>query len=98
MSHVPLLSQKTAPKLQPPRRGPQLACLCLLGGLAFLLMTSSFHAPLMGNATRARVDPPPAAVLRIIDASTQHRLLTEETLRDLLSTVRFLAERELAPR
>lgn len=98
MSHVPLLAQKTVPKLHPPRRGPQVACLCLLAGIVFLLVPSSVYTPLMGNATRARVDPPPAAVLRIIEASTQHRLVTEDTLQDLLAAVRFLAEREIDPR
>ena len=99
MSHVPLLAQKTVPKLQPPRRGPQVVCLCLLACLVFLLVPSSVYAPLLVNATTgARVDPPPAAVRRIIAASTQHRLVTEDTLQDLLATVSFLAEREIDPR
>jgi hypothetical protein len=98
MSHVPLLSKQSVPKLQAPRRGPQVVCLCLLLGVLFLLVPSKTYAPLMGNATRARADPPPAALRRIIDASTQHRLVTEDTLQDLLTAVSFLAEREIAAR
>ena len=96
MSHVPLLAKQSVPKLQPPRRGPQVVCLCLLLGIVFLIVPSSAYAPLFANATHA--EPPPPAVRRIIEASTQHRLVTEDTLRDLLATVSFLAEREIASR
>jgi hypothetical protein len=103
MSHIPLLAQKTVPKLQPPRRAPQVVCLCLLLGIVFLLVPSSAYTPLLSNATRASTDPPPAAVQRIIEASTQqHRLMMlgnpEETLQDLVTTVSFLAKREIASR
>ena len=98
MSHVPLLARQALPKLQPPRRGPQLVCVCLLLGIVLLLVPSTSYTSLMGNATRIPTGPPPAAVRRIIAASTQHRLVTEDTLQDLLSTVGFLAEREIGPR
>jgi len=102
MSHIPLLARQTIPKLQPPRRGPQVVCLCLLVGIALLLLPSISHTSFLGNATRAHVNvdvnPPPAAVRRIIAASTHHRLVTEETLQDLLATVAFLLEREIDPR
>ena len=98
MSHIPLLAKQTIPKLQPPRRGPQVVCLCLLMGIALLLLPSISHPSFLGNATRAHVDLPPAAVRRIIEASTQHRFVTEDTLQDLLVTVSFLAEREIDPR
>ncbi|MBN38139.1 MAG: hypothetical protein CMI29_06680 [Opitutae bacterium] len=98
MSHVPLLSKQSVPKLQSPRRGPQVVCLCLLLGVVFLLVPSRVYAPLMSNATRARADPPPPALRRIIDASTQHQLVTGDTLQDLLTAVGFLAEREIAKR
>ena len=100
MSHIPLLARQTIPKLQPPRRGPQVVCLCLLVGIALLLLPSISisHTSFLGNATRAPVDPPPAAVRRIIAASTHHRLVTEDTLQDLLATVAFLLKREIDPR
>ena len=98
MSHIPLLARQTIPKLQPPRRGPQVVCLCLLMGIALLLLPSISHTSFLGNATRAHVNPPPAAVRRIIAASTHHRLVTEETLQDLLATVAFLLKREIDPR
>lgn len=98
MSHVPLLTKQPAPKLQPIRRGPQVVCLCLLAGLVFLIVPSSVYAPLLGNATRATIDPLPPELLRVIEASTQHRLVTEDTLRDLLATVSYLARREMNPR
>jgi len=98
MSHIPLLAKQTVPKLQPPRRGPQVVCLCLLVCIVVLLVPSSAYAPLMGNATRTPADPPPEAVQRIIEASTHHRLVTEDTLQDLLAAVSFLARREIASR
>ena len=99
MSHVPLLAKQSVPKLQPPRLAPQVMCLCLLLGIVFLLVPSSAYAPLLGNTTRVHANPPPPQALRrVIEASTQHRLVTEDTLQDLLATVSFLAEREIAPR
>ena len=98
MSHVPLLAKQSVPKLQPPRRAPQAMCLCLLVGIAFLLVPSNAYVTLLGNATRAPANPPPQALRRVIEASTQHRLVAEDTLQDLLATVGFLAERAIASR
>ena len=111
MSHIPLLAKTTVPKLHPPRRAPQVACLCLLAGLALLLMPSGTFPLFMENATHsthsihsirstyaARTRPPPAALQRVIQASTQHRFVTEDTLQDLLATVSYFAEQELNPR
>tara|TARA_B100000768_G_C11153399_1_gene321302 strand:+ start:343 stop:453 length:111 start_codon:yes stop_codon:yes gene_type:complete len=36
--------------------------------------------------------------MRVIEASTQHRFVTEDTLQDLLATVGYFAEQELNPR
>jgi len=93
MSHVPLLARQTVPKLQPPRRGPQLALLCLVATAIFLLVPSNAYPVVSWNATHAHEEPPPA-VRRIVDAANHHRLLTAETMDDLLATVGHLAERE----
>ena len=108
MSHVPLLAKQSVPKLQPPRRGPQVVCLCLLAGIVFLLVPSSAYPLFLtvavatnANATHPQPpEPPPPEVLRVIEASTrQHRLMmTEDTLQDLVATVGYLAKRELDPR
>lgn len=105
MSHIPLLAKTTVPKLHPPRRGPQVACLCVLSVLVVLLMPSGTFPLFVGNATYSthaihatRTRPPPAALLRVIEASTQHRFVTEDTLQDLLATVGYFAEQELNPR
>ena len=110
MSHVPLLTKQSVPKLSPPRRGPQVVCLCLLSGLLCLLVPSSAYAILLGNATQAtRVphvpppdEPPPEAVQRIIAfANSQryiHRFVDEETQQDLVNVVGILATREFHPR
>ena len=105
MSHIPLLAKTTIPKLYPPRRGPQVVCLCLLVGFALLFVPSGTLPLFVGNATysthamrAARTRPPPAALQRVIQASTQHRFVTEDTLQDLLATVSYFAEQELNPR
>ena len=113
MSHVPLLAKQNVPKLQPPRRGPQVVCLCLLAGIVFLLVPSSAYPLfLTTNAINANLthathplpsEPLPPAVLRVIEASTQqHRLMMsgnpEETIQDLVAAVGYLAQRELKPR
>ena len=41
---------------------------------------------------------PPPELMRVIDASTQHRLVTEDTLHDLLAAVSYLAKREINSR
>jgi hypothetical protein len=97
MSHVPLLSRQTVPKLQSTRRGPQMALLCLVATVVFLLLPQDAHAMLSWNATRVREEPPPA-VRRVVDAANHHRLLTAETMEDLLATVGHLAQREFGLR
>lgn len=107
MSHVPLLTKQSVPKLSPPRRGPQVVCLCLLSGLLCLLVPSSAYVSLLGNATHATHvpppdEPPPEAVQRIIAfAKSQryiHRFVDEETQQDLVNVVGILATREFHPR
>lgn len=110
MSHLPLLRKDAhhAPRLQSPRRGPQVcACLLMAGVLALVLPTlvSAVEA-LMGhplvathNVTAA---PPPGAVQRVRAAAGvpgaldgAQRASLEE---DLLASVGWLLERSLAAR
>ena len=106
MSHVPLLAKQSVPKLQPPRRGPQVVCLCLLLGVVLMLVPSSAYAAVLGNATHAThsppVEPPPEAVQRIIDFAKHqpfvHRFVGDDTQQDLVTAVSYLATRELQPR
>lgn len=106
MSHVPLLAKQNVPKLQPPRRGPQVVCLCLLLGIVLLLVPSSAYATVLGNATHATHappdEPPPEAVRRIMEFAKQqpyvHRFVGEDTQQDLVTAVGYLATRELQPR
>ena len=93
MSHVPLLARQSVPKLQSPRRGPQLVLLCLVATTIFLLVPQSAYPTLSWNATHVHEEPPPA-VRRIVQAANEHRLLTAETMDDLLATVGHLAQRE----
>ena len=81
------------PKLQAPRRGPQLVLLCLVATAVFLLVPQNAYPVLSWNGTRAHEEPPPA-VRRIVQAANEHRLLTAEAMDDLLSTVGYLAQRE----
>jgi len=97
MSHVPLLSRQTVPRLQSTRRGPQVVLACLVVAAIFLLVPQSAYPVLTWNATRAHEEPPPA-VRRIMNAAGQHRLLTAETMDDLLVTVGYLAQREFGYR
>ena len=60
MSHVPLLARQTVPKLQSPRRGPQVVLLCLVATAVFLLVPQSAYPTLSWNATHAHEEPPPA--------------------------------------
>jgi len=104
MSHVPLLARTTVPKLQSPRRAPQVLCLCLVVTVVLLLAPSGGFGALQWNATQTAPDPPPAAVRRIIELAARHRMegyelrYDDQEQEDLLATVAFLAQRELAPR
>ena len=106
MSHMPLLAKQSVPKLQPPRRCPQVVCLCLLLGIVLLLVPSSAYAFVLGNATHATHpsprEPPPDAVRRIIEFAKQqpylHRFVEDDTQQDLVAAVSYLATRELNAR
>lgn len=105
MSNIPLLSKTSVPTLHSPRRGPQAVCLCMLVSLVLILVSSISFPVLVENTTQTnhvtrgvRTKPPQAELLRVIKASTQHEAVTEDTLRDLLSTVSYFAKRELHPR
>ena len=97
MSHVPLLSRQSVPKLQSPRRGPQVLCLCLVVTVVLLVMPRNAFDALVWNATHVP-DPPPQALGRIVNAAARHDTVTSETLDDLLATVGYLAKRELPSR
>jgi hypothetical protein len=97
MSHVPLLSRQSVPKLQPPRRAPQALLLCTVTIVVLLLLPHSAYDALSWNATRAHDDPPPA-VNRIMQAATQHQFVEDNLFQDLLATVSYLAKRELEQR
>ena len=104
MSHVPLLARTTVPKLQSPRRGPQVLCLCLVVTVVLLLAPSGAFEALAWNATRAAPDPPPHAVRRTIERAALHRdpayelRYSDQEQEDLLATVAWLAQRELESR
>ena len=110
MSHLPLLRKDAhhAPRLQSPRRGPQVcACLLLAGVLALTLPTMlSVAESLVGGPFLPRnatvVPPPPEAAQRVRAAAGvpgamdgAHRATLEE---DLLASVAWLLERSLAAR
>jgi hypothetical protein len=97
MSHVPLLSKQSAPKLQSPRRGPQVLLVCTGMALLLLLLPQSTYEALSWNATRAHDDLPPAA-RRVMRAATQHQFVEDDLFQDLLATVSYLARRESGQR
>lgn len=99
MSHMPLLSKQAVPKLQAPRRGPQVLLLCVVTSAVLLLMPHGVRAVLSWNATHAREEPPPPeAVGRIIEAATQHQFVEDGIFQDLLATVSYLARRDAGSR
>jgi hypothetical protein len=112
MSHVPLLSRQGVPKLQPTRRGPLVACLCLLAGLACLITPSSTYAHVFENLTRAThtlpVEPPPEAIRRVIEYAKRFpytsgpdptfSYLSDSINEDLIHAVAHLAQQEMNPR
>jgi len=98
MSHMPLLARQTVPKLQPPRRGPQVLLACLVTTVVLLLLPRSAYDALAWNATRAPEEPPPPELARVVGAAERHQFVTQETLDDLLATVGYLAKEKLGPR
>lgn len=110
MSHVPLLSRQTVPKLQPTRRGPLVVCLCLLAGLVFLTVPSSAYAFVFGNVTHATrathtlpSEPPPEAFRRVIEYTRRYPYYPmpnpdEDIQQDLIFAVAHLVQREMNPR
>ena len=109
MSHVPLLRRDDyhhAPRLQAPRRGPQI-CFC---ALVMLLLGAVVATPTMivrstqpvYNATA--VAPPPEAVQRVRAAAMAardgglHEHVAPPSMEDLLASVGWLLERSLAAR
>jgi len=97
MSHVPLLARSTIPKLQSPRRGPQVLLICTLVTVVLLILPRGSFDALAWNASHVP-DPPPQALGRVVYAAMRHEAVTSETLDDLLATVGYLAKRELGSR
>lgn len=111
MSHLPLLRKDAhhAPRLQSPRRGPQVcACLLLTGVCALMLplilsiAESLAGGPLLLRNATTVAPPPPDAVHRLRAAvavpgvlNGAQRATVEE---DLLASVGWLLERSLAAR
>lgn len=109
MSHVPLLAKQSVPKLQSPRRGPLVMCLCLLAGLVFLIVPWNPYAAVFGNETHAAhathalpAKPPPEAIRRLIEYTKRYPYITfeqnDDLQQDLIFAVAHLAQREFAPR
>jgi len=107
MSHIPLLRRDDyhhAPRLQAPRRGPQL-CFC---GLVLLLLGAVVATPiLIVHATvpaynGTTIASPPGAVQRVRDAAAAHASggvpLAPPSVEDLVASVGWLLERALAAR
>tara|TARA_X000001036_G_scaffold437316_1_gene482365 strand:+ start:819 stop:1133 length:315 start_codon:yes stop_codon:yes gene_type:complete len=104
MSHIPLLAKHAPPRLQAPRRGPQVCCFCLLLGIVLLVAQPPLYSYAY-NATHAvdDVPAPPPEVHRLIETGmrgmqTPDGLVPASYLHDLLVTVRYLAKRALASR
>lgn len=112
MSHIPLLAKHAPPpRLQPPRRGPQVCCLCLLLGTVLLIVQPPLYS-LAYNATHTHTPEPPAPaelhrfleVAKWEDAHGMGGIQTPDGtipvsyLHDLLVTVRYLAKRALESR
>ena len=111
MSHIPLLAKHAPPpRLQSPRRGPQVCCLCLLVGTVLLIAQPPLYS-LAYNATHAPAQPAPAELHRLLEAAkwedaaggmggiqTPDGAVPASYLHDLLVTVRYLAKRALESR
>ena len=104
MSHVPLLARSTVPKLQAPRRAPQVLLLCMVVTVVLLVLPRGTFDALAWNATRVAPDPPPDAVRRTIELAALHRRedyelrYHDQEREDLLATVGYLAKRALGSR
>ena len=100
MSHIPLLPKQHAPKLHSPRRGPQVVCALLAFAIVLFFTFPPFaaYSRFVGNATVVAGDPPPEAVLRIVDAAKNNKLVSKAIMHDLLTTVGYLVEKEMQPR
>ena len=108
MSHIPLLRRDDyhhAPRLQAPRRGPQI-CFC---ALVVLLVGAVVVTPIMiVHSTQpvyndTAVAPPPEAVQRVrAAAAAAHAAGLEHvappSMEDLLASLGWLLERSLAAR
>lgn len=112
MSHIPLLARHAPPpRLHAPPRAPRVVCVLLLLAVVFLVAQPPLYEYAY-NATHVPKEPPvPFEVHRLLggarweDAASFGGMQTPEGstvsvdhLRDLLVTVRWLANRALAPR
>ena len=109
MSHIPLLRKDDyhhAPRLQAPRRGPQL-CFC---ALVLLLLGAVVATPIvivhstLPVYNDTAVAAPPAAVQRVRAAALAahvgglHEQVAPPSMEDLIASVGWLLERSLAAR
>jgi len=110
MSHIPLLARHAPPpRLQAPRRGPQVCCFCLLVGTLLLIAQPPLYAYAY-NATHTPEPPAPAELHRLLETAkwedtpgmggiqTPDGAVPASYLHDLLVTVRYLAKRALESR
>ena len=107
MSHIPLLAKHAPPpRLQSPRRGPQVCFLCMLVGVVLLIAQPPLYS-LAYNETHAVVQHqhPPAELHRLLEDTpgmdgmqTPDGAIPVSYLHDLLVTVRYLAKRALESR
>ena len=112
MSHLPLLAKHAPPpRLQPPPRAPRVICLVLLLGVVLLLLQPPLSLAHVFNATHAHKEPPPPEMHRLLTGvrwedtvnfggiqTPDGSALSADYLRDLLVTVRYLANRALSSR
>lgn len=112
MSHLPLLAKHAPPpRLQPPPRAPRVVCLVLLLGVVLIVLQPPLSLAHAFNTTHALKDPPPPEMHRLLEGmrwedtlnfggihAPDGSALPADYLRDLLVTVRYLANRALSSR
>ena len=102
MSHIPLLAKHAPPRLQSPRRGPQVCCLCCLLGIVLLVAQPPLYSYAYNATHTVDVPAPPPELQRLLDENA-HRYVDDTpdmrgVTQDLLVAVRYLAKRVLASR
>lgn len=101
MSHIPLLAKHAPPRLQSPRRGPQVCCLCCLLGIVLLVAQPPLYSYAYNATHSVDVPAPPPELYHVLDENANRIDDTPDMrgmMHDLLVTVRYLAKRALASR